>query len=67
MSSGSEHEELRRRAERARRRARVFGEVLPDDTRDDRPTPDTGTGPSAAPTEADDEWLRANVPPHHGS
>jgi hypothetical protein len=46
----------RRREEQRRRRGRVFGDVLPETTRDDR---DTGEG-------QDEEWLRANVPPHHG-
>jgi hypothetical protein len=46
----------RRRAERLRR---VFGEVLPDTTRDDQP---------AQPADHDaerDEWYRENRPPHH--
>lgn len=45
---------------RARRRAKVFGEVLPEATRDDRD--DTGD-PEAAGSDA---WLRRQVPPHHG-
>jgi hypothetical protein len=49
-------------ARRARRRARVFGDVLPDSTRDDRPP----GGPEEQATDAGDDWLRANVPPHHG-
>jgi hypothetical protein len=44
--------------ERARRRAQVFGDVLPETTRDDRDE----AGPSRSP----DEWLRRQVPPHHG-
>lgn len=48
--------------ERRRRLARVFGEVLPDDTGDERAgawgEPERGTGA--------DEWLRGQVPPHHG-
>jgi hypothetical protein len=47
-------------AERRRRRARVFGEVLPQSTRDDR-DPD----PRAREAETD-SWLRRQVPPHHG-
>jgi hypothetical protein len=49
-------------AERRRRRALVFGEVLPETTRDERAegarddVPEGGT----------DEWLRRQVPPHHG-
>ena len=34
----------------------VFGDVLPEVTRDE-----TDDGPSAG----DDDWLRANRPPHH--
>ena len=46
--------------ERARRRAEVFGDVLPESTSDDR---DTGSSSAGGGT---DEWLRSNVPPHHG-
>lgn len=49
-------------AERRRRRARVFGEVLPEGTSDER-----GDGWSERePREGSDEWLRRQVPPHHG-
>ncbi len=44
-------------AERQRRLAAVFGEVLPgvtSDERDDEPPTDS------------DAWLRSQVPPHHG-
>jgi hypothetical protein len=47
-------------AERRRRRARVFGEVLPEGTSDDR---GGGWGDRDRPA---DEWLRGQVPPHHG-
>jgi hypothetical protein len=46
-------------AERARRRAAVFGDVLPDQTRDER-------DPAGAPTESRDDDIRREVPPHHG-
>jgi hypothetical protein len=53
---------------RRRRRARVFGDVLPDSTgdelddrSDDRS--DDGSGHEGSGT---DEWLRQQVPPHHG-
>lgn len=55
-------------AERKRRLEKVFGDVLPDQTSDDGPDthdPDSddrnrhGVG-------RDDEWLRGEVPPHHG-
>lgn len=41
-----------------RRLALVFGEVLPEGTSDDR---DGGEAPGDS-----DDWLRRNVPPHHG-
>ena len=46
--------------ERRRRLAQIFGEVLPDATRDDRDEPQVAERGS-------DAWLRAQVPPHHGS
>lgn len=47
-------------AERKRRLEAVFGDVLPDTTSDER---DPGSDPRP---DAGDEWLRAQVPPHHG-
>lgn len=45
---------------RRRRRARVFGDVLPESTSDDR-------GDAWGDREGDaEEWLRRQVPPHHG-
>ncbi|MDP2775291.1 MAG: hypothetical protein Q8O61_17190 [Nocardioides sp.] len=49
--------------ERKRRLAAVFGDVLPDTTSDER---DTGTSPDGPDSSASDEWLKAQVPPHHG-
>ncbi|MDN4159896.1 hypothetical protein [Nocardioides abyssi] len=46
--------------ERARRRAEVFGEVLPETTRDERDDPD------ARSRRDGDTWLKEQVPPHHG-
>lgn len=46
--------------ERRRRRARVFGDVLPDRTSDERGDAWGEKEPSS------DEWLRNQVPPHHG-
>jgi hypothetical protein len=51
-------EEARRRADRARHRRQVFGDVLDGSTLDDRPDPVAAPDP--------DRWLRDNVPPHHG-
>ncbi len=47
--------------ERRRRRAAVFGDVLPDTTADER-----GDGESGGSADASEEWLRRQVPPHHG-
>lgn len=45
-------------AERKRRLDRIFGEVLPEQTSDDAPEP--------GGNDAAEEWLRRQVPPHHG-
>ncbi|MEP6814649.1 MAG: hypothetical protein ABI873_03755 [Marmoricola sp.] len=49
------------RAERHRRLARIFGDVLPEQTSDDR-----AEEPAGPVTEDSEAWLRAQVPPHHG-
>ncbi len=49
--------------QRRRRLDAVFGEVLPETTRDDRDDREAARDPSADPAET---WLRAQVPPHHG-
>lgn len=45
---------------RRRRRAAVFGEVLPESTGDERADWGDRGG------QGSEEWLRAQVPPHHG-
>lgn len=52
-SAGHAPEEFERR----RRRAWIFGDVLPATTADDRDPEDRADG--------NDDWLRSNVPPHH--
>jgi hypothetical protein len=47
--------------ERRRRLAAVFGDALPDTTSDER-----DESPSA-PESGSDQWLKDQVPPHHGS
>jgi len=48
--------------ERRRRLAEVFGDVLPETTRDERePRPSP-----AGSEDAGEAWLKAQVPPHHG-
>lgn len=49
-------------AQRRARLAEVFGDVLPETTRDERdPEPSGDPGESG-----NDAWLREQVPPHHG-
>jgi hypothetical protein len=45
--------------ERRRRLAEVFGDVLPEQTSDDAAEPETRP-------DDNDEWLKRQVPPHHG-
>jgi hypothetical protein len=49
--------------ERRKRLAAVFGDVLPESTSDDR---DDDTPPTRGDSDPGDDWLRAQVPPHHG-
>ena len=56
----SDAEEWRRK----RRLAEVFGDVLPETTRDERE--DGGARDGARPGSENDAWLRSQVPPHHG-
>jgi hypothetical protein len=51
------------REERRRRLAAVFGDVLPEQTSDDAAEPDARGGRE---TDRGEEWLRRQVPPHHG-
>lgn len=48
--------------ERRKRRAEIFGDVLPETTRDER-----DDVPPTKRESANDAWLREQVPPHHGS
>ena len=48
--------------QRQQRLAAVFGDVLPDTTSDER---DADAAPEAD-DDAQDQWLRRQVPPHHG-
>lgn len=50
--------------ERRKRLAAVFGDVLPETTKDER---DPDESPARRSGEdVTDAWLRAQVPPHHG-
>jgi hypothetical protein len=46
--------------QRRKRLAAVFGDVLPDTTTDERDAEQSDSEP------ADEAWLKAQVPPHHG-
>ncbi|NKX91282.1 hypothetical protein [Nocardia coubleae] len=57
-TSPEEREAARRKAAEAARLARIFGDVLPETTADERGGGSRGSD--------DDEWLRSQIPPHHG-
>ncbi|WP_114422446.1 hypothetical protein [Nocardioides houyundeii] len=59
MSEGSKREAD---WERRRRLAEIFGDVVPETTRDERDPAD-----GAERDRSSDDWLRSQVPPHHGS
>lgn len=46
--------------QRRKRLATVFGDVLPETTTDERDAEASDSDP------ADEAWLKAQVPPHHG-
>ncbi len=50
----------------ARDIARIFGEVLPEQTKDDAPGRGAGSGVSEGDGDATERWYRENRPPHHG-
>lgn len=66
MSEGSKEREreTQREAQRRRRVAAAFGDPLPEGTRDES-AEGWGERPSKRDG-GDDEWLRSQVPPHHG-
>ncbi|MFD6857022.1 hypothetical protein ACFWCF_06720 [Rhodococcus sp. NPDC060090] len=57
-SDNTAEEKSRARIDRARL-ARIFGDALPDTTKDERGVDEERSGDS-------DEWLKRQVPPHHG-
>lgn len=50
--------------ERRKRLAEVFGDTLPDTTSDER---DDQPAPRSDKDSGSDQWLREQVPPHHGN
>jgi len=58
-------ERIQKEAERRRRMAEIFGDVIPDQTSDE--TADAGDGTDRRTEEtAQEDWLKSQVPPHHG-
>jgi hypothetical protein len=58
-------QDARERAERRRRLAEIFGEVIPEQTSDDRG--ESGASADRRTEEkAQEDWLKSQVPPHHG-
>ncbi|HEX6151527.1 hypothetical protein [Nocardioides sp.] len=62
MTTPPEQDRPETAAERRARLARVFGDVLPETTQDER-DPGVRRDDDSDPG---DEWLRSQVPPHHG-
>lgn len=55
----------RERAERRRRLAEIFGDVLPEQTADD--TAEASDRADRRTQElAQEDWLKSQIPPHHG-
>ena len=52
--------------ERRRRLAELFGEVLPETTRDERDPETRRDRPEDGREAPGDRWLKDQVPPHHG-
>nr|WP_232840175.1 hypothetical protein [Nocardia aurea] len=48
-----------RRARDVARAARIFGDILPETTSDER-------DPHSGGDNSSDDWFRSQVPPHHG-
>jgi hypothetical protein len=65
MSDPTPRERAQKEARRRRRLAEIFGDVLPDQTTDD--SGETNE-PADRRTEEKvrEDWLRGQVPPHHG-
>lgn len=57
-------EQARAEAARRRRIAEIFGEVIPDQTSDD--AGDDSPADRRTEEKAQEDWLKSQVPPHHG-
>jgi hypothetical protein len=57
-------ERAQREAKRRRRMAEIFGDVIPEQTSDDA-ADDVDAG-RRTEEQAQEDWLKSQVPPHHG-
>ena len=57
-------EQARAEAARRRRMAEIFGEVIPEQTSDD--AEEAGAADRRTEEKAQEDWLKSQVPPHHG-
>lgn len=55
----------RERAERRRRLAEIFGDVLPEQTADDTAEA-SDRADRRTEEKAQEDWLKSQIPPHHG-
>ena len=51
---------------RRQRLARIFGDVLPETTRDERDPEEARERGDSTGDSTGDAWLKSQVPPHHG-
>jgi hypothetical protein len=58
-------ERAQQEAQRRRRLAEIFGDVLPEQTSDDTGEP-RDRADRRTEEEAQEDWLKSQVPPHHG-
>ena len=54
----------RAEAERRRRLAEIFGDVIPEQTSDD--ADEAAASDRRTGEKAQEDWLKSQVPPHHG-
>jgi len=64
--NGEEAQGATAEGDRRRRREQVFGDVLPDGTTDERGDGWSEGDSSPESGARSEEWLRRQVPPHHG-
>ena len=57
-------EQVRAEAARRRRMAEIFGDVIPEQTSDD--AEESGAADRRTEEKAQEDWLKSQVPPHHG-